>query len=186
MITCNDQHQYIDGDRRYVSVTQILSDLFPYPMPADSYFLQRGSAAHACYAMLADGVEFDCDPVCTLYVEGWKSWAAAVKPMFVVVEDIVVSKAHQYAGRLDAIAEIGGNMTLIDYKGSFSKTIGHQLAAYALAYEEMTKVKINNGMGVIIDDSGKWSIERYDLKKLRNEWIICRSYYAIKQRMGKV
>jgi hypothetical protein len=185
MIACNDQHQYnIDG-RPMPSVTQILNDLFPM-WNCDEWYKQRGSAVHACYEMLAKGIALDCDPICLPYVSGWGSWAAAVKPIFLSCEGVVGSVNHQYAGKFDAIAQIAGNLTMIDYKACRSATVGHQLAAYALAYEEMTKVKINNGMGVIIDDTGKWSIEKYDLKKLRNEWIICRSYYAIRQRMGKV
>ena len=184
MITCNDQHQYNMDGRPVPSVTQILNDLFPM-WKCDEWYMARGSAVHACYEMMAKGIAFDCDPVCQPYVEGWIKWKQAVKPILLSCEGVVGSVNHQYAGKFDAIAEIDGVRTLIDYKACKSATVGHQLAAYALAYEETTKVKINHGMGVTINDEGRWSIEKYDLKKLRNEWIIVRSFYAIKQRMGK-
>ena len=185
MITCNDKHEYAIDGRPMPSVTQILGDLFPMWNCAE-WYLERGSAVHACYEMLAKGIAFNCDPICQPYVEGWVKWRQALDPFFLTMETMVASKNHQYAGRYDCAAQIGGIVTLIDYKACKSATVGLQLAAYSLAWEEMGNMKINNGMGVIIDDSGKWSIERYDLKKLRNEWIICRSFFAIKQRMGKV
>jgi hypothetical protein len=185
MITCNENHKYTIDTRPVPGVTEILNALFPM-WACDEWYMARGSAVHSCYEMLAQGIAFDCDPVCQPYVDGWRSWAAAVKPIFLRCEGVVGSVNHQYAGTFDAIAEIDGIITMIDYKACKSATVGHQLAAYALAYEEMTHTRINNGMGVTINDEGRRSIEKYDLKKLRNEWIIVRSFYAIKQRMGKV
>ena len=64
----------------------------------------------------------------------------------------ILHKSIPYAGRIDAIAEIDGEVWLLDYKTSRSvdkdMKIKMQLSAYARLYEKVGKHKIDR-MGVI-------------------------------------
>ena len=74
------------------------------------------------------------------------------KPKFLEVETPLFHKSIPYAGRIDAIAEIDGEVWLLDYKTSISvdkdMKIKMQLSAYARLYEKVGKHKIDR-MGVI-------------------------------------
>ena len=74
------------------------------------------------------------------------------KPKFLEVETPLFHKSIPYAGRIDAIAEIDGEVWLLDYKTSRSvdkdKKIQMQLSAYAKLYEKVGEHKIDR-MGVI-------------------------------------
>lgn len=70
------------------------------------------------------------------------------KVKWVETERAVYSKKHKYAGTLDAIGEIGGQLTLIDFKSSSGiyDEMRFQVAGYQIAYEEETGKKIQRAM----------------------------------------
>ena len=74
------------------------------------------------------------------------------KPKFLEVETPLFHKSIPYAGRIDAVAEIDGEVWLLDYKTSRSvdkdKKIQMQLSAYARLYEKIGDHKIDR-MGVV-------------------------------------
>lgn len=82
------------------------------------------------------------------WVEWWQSQAYLVK----AAEIKVYSKKKRFHGTFDAVLQVGDDLILTDWK--ISKSDDHfrylQLAAYAFAYYEMTKVKINEGLIVRI------------------------------------
>ena len=54
-------HTYTANGKVVPSVTQIISELLPMQFKCDDWYLQRGSAVHACAAMIARGANFDFD-----------------------------------------------------------------------------------------------------------------------------
>jgi genome maintenance exonuclease 1 len=72
-------------------------------------------------------------------VQAFKAWALRVSLKPVLVERIVYSKKHRYAGTLDLLARVEGRLTMIDFKtGKAVYDEAHlQAAAYAAALEEM-------------------------------------------------
>lgn len=86
------------------------------------------------------------------FVEFWK----AAKPKVIHCEQFVYSDKHKYAGTADLIVEIDGEVWLLDVKTSNSLHKVHelQLAAYVVAYEELTGKKIDR-TGIIWLKSSK-------------------------------
>jgi len=81
--------------------------------------------------------------------EWWKistfvDWFAAFQPEPIAAEFPIFSPSGKYAGRLDRIYLIGGEITLLDFKSSASLHPHFQLqfASYAHAIEETTDLKI--------------------------------------------
>jgi len=62
----------------------------------------------------------------------FKQWYDEVKPKFLKTEHTVFNKEHRYAGTLDAMCEIGGEIWIIDYKTSAKVFLSHvvQLSSY--------------------------------------------------------
>ena len=71
-------------------------------------------------------------------------WYEAYKPEIIALEMPVFSKKGGYAGRLDCIARVNGQVMILDWKTSSSihENFPLQFAAYATAIEEATDIKI--------------------------------------------
>jgi hypothetical protein len=78
----------------------------------------------------------------------WEDWAKSVhlKPM--LIEQTVFSLTHGYAGTMDLLAEVGGRVTLLDFKtGKAIYAEAHlQNVAYQAALAEMGHVQAEQGM----------------------------------------
>ena len=77
-------------------------------------------------------------------------WEKATGVKWLESEMTVISKVHCFAGTLDAVAILNDKRYVIDFKSSkgFYAGYGKQIAAYKLAYEEMTGGRID-GSGVL-------------------------------------
>lgn len=69
----------------------------------------------------------------------WEDWAKSVALKPVLIEQTVYSKVHGFAGTLDMLARVNGELTLVDLKTSKSiyPEMFLQVAAYQKALEEM-------------------------------------------------
>ncbi|MEU7200255.1 hypothetical protein [Streptomyces sp. NPDC045470] len=98
---------------------------------------ETGSSAHDLFERLARGetvtrVHPDLKP----YADHFREFLAQVQPEFLFLEDAVWSDAHNYAGSFDAIARIGGETVVLDWKTTRSgvhEEVALQLSAYANA-----------------------------------------------------
>jgi len=171
-------HTYrIDG-RKVPSVTQVLGDLIP-GWKASEWYLNRGQAVHACAAMIAQGIEFEHDPVIDGQVRACRKFFAEVKPTVYKVESPVYSELYNYAGRYDMLADIGGKMAIVDWKASLSPALPYQLAAYGL------EGCANYGCGVVLKDTGEYSMtEIYDLRRYKQGWLSLLGAYNIRRKCG--
>jgi genome maintenance exonuclease 1 len=72
-------------------------------------------------------------------VQAFKAWAVRVQLKPILIERIVYSKRHRYAGTLDLLARVDGVVSNIDFKtGKAVYAEAHlQAAAYGAALEEM-------------------------------------------------
>jgi hypothetical protein len=105
-----------------------------------------GDQAHKAIEWLlrtALGAEAGPKPVISapalIAVTAFKAWAARVSLKPILIERIVYSKRHRYAGTLDLLARVDGVLTTIDFKtGKAVYAEAHlQAAAYAAALLEM-------------------------------------------------
>ena len=166
-------HTYTINGRVVPSVTQVLSDLIP-GWHAGEWYLQRGTAVHACAAMIAQGIEFEHDPQIDGQVTAIRRYFAEVNPRTVEIEKMVFCDKYRYAGTVDMILE---NSTVVDYKASFGASLPYQLAAYALAYGDT-----NYGYGVEIHADGTYKMsEVYDLRRYKQGWLSLLTAYGIRR-----
>ena len=92
-----------------------------------------GSEAHDLFERIAIGedigqVHSDLQP----YVDHFNQFLSDFRPQFLMNEETVWSAEHRYAGSFDAIAEIAGDIVVLDYKTSKAvyEDTALQLAAY--------------------------------------------------------
>ena len=185
-LTLDKDHVYrLDGDI-IDGVTDVLGRIMP-GYQASQWYLDRGTAVHACAAMIGRGIEFEHDPqiagqvqACRLF---WREW----NPAALAIEERVVSRRHRYAGTMDLLARVSGKLTMIDYKGSIGPGTGHQCAAYAIAAEESGLAatgQIKHGMAIVLRENGKYSVREYDLRPLRAEWLCALVTDRVRRREG--
>ena len=159
-ITCDATHTYRHTDGRIVpGVTTLLSDVLgdQWAGRTTQYHMDRGNAAHALYAILGRGEDlalYDIDPALDGYARQWRAWYNTVGPRIEVVERLVYSERHDYAGTIDALAVIGSQLTIIDYKQSATTRDVWQMGLYAAAWTEETGIKIKQAIGVEITADG--------------------------------
>lgn len=181
----HSRHEYRLDGIRVPSVTQVLGDIVP-GWQADPWYLERGTAVHACAAMIARGEDFDHDPQIAGQVKAIRRFFKEVRPVVFAVEKMVHSLRYRYAGTFDLSAMIGHRFLLIDWKASIGPATRWQLAAYYVAYRECADNKNipRHGCGVQINADGTYKIgEIYDLKRLENEWLAMRTVYGIREKL---
>ena len=96
-----------------------------------------GSDAHDLFERMGRGedVTGTVHPDLQGYVDRFNEFLDAFQPNFLMQEETVWSNTHRYAGSFDAIAEIGGEIVVIDHKTTKAvyAEVGLQLAAYRYA-----------------------------------------------------
>ncbi|MFE0187723.1 hypothetical protein [Streptomyces sp. NPDC058989] len=96
-----------------------------------------GSDAHDVFERLARGEAVArVHPDLRSYADHFRAFLDEVKPEFLFLEDAVWSDRHNYAGSFDAIARIGGETVVLDWKTTRSgvhEEVALQLSAYANA-----------------------------------------------------
>lgn len=78
----------------------------------------------------------------------YQDWAKAVDMKPLLIEQTVYSHAHKYAGTMDLLAEVEGQVTLVDFKtGKAVYGEAHlQNVAYQMALKEMGHLAAERGM----------------------------------------
>lgn len=98
---------------------------------------ETGTAAHDIFERLARGQAMGrIHPELRPYAQHFAEFLETVQPEFLFLEDAVWSDQHDYAGSFDAIARIGTETVIVDWKTTRSgvhEEVALQLAAYANA-----------------------------------------------------
>ena len=110
---------------------------------------EAGTRIHDAVEALLQGASLRRDKI---KLEEWYklstfvSWHEKFKPEIIALEMPVFSRKLKFAGRLDCVARIAGEVTLIDWKSSKNvwPQFPLQFASYAQALEEMTDLVIEN------------------------------------------
>lgn len=176
-------HTYrLDGRVIDPTVTQALNEVLPQ-YKADEFYLGRGRAVHAAAALIARGAQFTIDDRIAGQVAACRRFFAEIPVHVRAIEQRVYHPVHLYAGTLDLLAEIDGNLTVVDYKSTLTPHVAIQTAAYALCCKPQPRY----GLGVELREDGTYRLsERYDLRRHSNEWLAVLTVYRIRQRLGIV
>ena len=111
---------------------------------------KSGTKIHQNIELLLEGKELTREGSFTteewVKLESFVKWHQDYKPEVIALEVPVFSKKGGYAGRVDCIAKINGELYIVDWKSSANihKSFPLQFAAYANAIEENTDFVINN------------------------------------------
>lgn len=100
-------------------------------------------------------------PILRESVNNFILWVKKNNVKFLVSEQIIFSKKYEYAGKLDTICMINGELYLIDWKtsnGIYPLEMGAQLAAYKLAREEEFGEEYK-GIGIVRIDKVDGSLQ---------------------------
>lgn len=180
-------HTYTSSGHNLPSVTTILSDVVPVTFHgATEWHMNRGTAIHACAAMLCEGVQFRHDPQIDGQVQAAKAWLAMRRPKVLAVERMVWKAGPGgYAGTLDLLCEMRGRLWIIDWKSSASPRDQWQIGGYAEALAEVTGLKARHGLIVELNENGQpREGEPIEIRRARNEWRSILNVYNMKQREG--
>jgi len=177
-------HTYKINRFEVPSVTTVIRDLLP-GFKADPWYLERGSANHACYQALALNQEFEPDERSQPNIDAWHLWRKSMMPFtFEQVEMQVYSRKYMFAGTLDAIIKKDDSIFIIDYKESLSETDRYQLGAYAIACKEYG-IKVKKGFGVGLSKGKCKMSEVYNLDVYGQKFLALLSAHNIRMEHGK-
>jgi hypothetical protein len=167
-----DGHAYTLDGKPIPSVSAILKSLgnaFYARTPQAMASLDRGSRVHqATEIMDALGMgPLDFEPDLAPYLTGWQQFITETGAQVREIEQTVFSEKLWFAGTFDRIITIFGRFCLIDIKtGGKQKTHPIQLAAYAVAWEELTGEKIDYAGIVYLKDAKK---RKYSFDQWRDD-----------------
>jgi|TARA_B110001454_G_scaffold77758_1_gene75312 hypothetical protein len=112
-----------------------------------------------------DAPELPDDEAALNCIEAFRAWAKENEVKWLAIEQKVYSKKYNYAGTVDAVAEVNGELTVIDFKTSAKiyKQYHLQVAAYAQAITEMYGRDVEKGLILRLDkDSGKYQTKTFE------------------------
>lgn len=181
-----DEHTYTLGGAVLPSVTGIIRRVMQTSYgSADEWHLARGRAVHACAEMIGRGVSFESDPQIRGRVAACRAWYAMRKPEVVDVERMVWRVSPiPYAGTLDLLCRIRGELWIIDWKSTASAWDKWQLGGYADALAE-DGIEVKKGLVVTLNDDGTPKEGApVDLRRARNEWRSILNVYQMTKREG--
>jgi len=143
----NESEKFHDGD--FLVSPEVLEQAQKEFRNVSSEAMDIGSEVHRAiegYIKYGkDVVEDVRDEVMQALIAFW-DWEKDNNVKWYESEMIVFHPYHCYAGTLDAIAEVGGDVYLIDFKSSkgFYNGYFEQVAGYLMAYEYLTQWKVKD------------------------------------------
>lgn len=129
-------HTYTLGGVVIPSVTQVLKPIAPDFSMVPPAVLERkralGVAVHLACELEDDGDLGECDDVLTPYVDGWRKFKEDTGALILMNERRLFHPALRYAGTLDRLVTMRGDVWMLDIKTSAdpAPSYGAQTAAY--------------------------------------------------------
>ena len=161
------------------SVTEIIGELLPQ-WQADEWYLERGTAVHACCALIAQGKSFTNDPAIDGQVKAARTWFRDFKPVVLEWESRYTSERYQYGGTMDLVCKLKGQRVIVDFKASLTETVPYQLGGYAELVGD-----VNLGLGVELKETGEYKVSGfYGLRTYRRAFLALRTVYGIRAELG--
>ena len=185
-------HTYRHNGRVLPSVTQVLRAVIPQ-FQADKWYLDKGTAMHACAAFIAKGKRFNLTPETEALIGGrvhaCRKWFADFKPEVLAVEEMVADENLLSVGTPDLecvldLPKYGVCRVVVDWKSTITPVCQWQLGGYAKA----SKHKPKFGMPVELREDGTYRVgvgkdgKLYNMDVAGREWAVFRSAYGMMER----
>jgi len=178
-----DKHQYFINDRPVPSVTQVVRAILGDAIwnATDPWYLERGTAVHACAALIAQGKQFEHDPAIDGQVRACRKFFADWKPEVLEIERQLYGERYQFAGTMDMLCRLNQRSdVIVDWKSALSEVAEIQIGGYGVMCPQA-----RYGIVVALQDDGNYKCgEMFKLDRRKNEFLALRSSYSIKQRLG--
>jgi hypothetical protein len=134
-----------------------------------------GTAAHQLIDAILLGEEPTIPPTYTTTIESFSAWEVEANLSIEKTERMVYSRTYGYAGTLDAIGfNADRGLAVLDWKTSngLYPESALQVAAYAIAYEEMTGEAITDAWVVRFGKSQpEFEAKHVDLDACKPTWL---------------
>ena len=195
-----DTHQYLVDGEEVPSVTTILnymSDVeYSKVNPAVlEQAARRGSLVHEYtelvdYDALPDEIEYEVLP----YIQAYMKFVRDYKPNWVLIEEPLYSEEFEYAGTVDRIGYINGELSVVDIKTLASPTkmqkftVSAQTKAYEVAYGVAYGEPINR-YALYLGKDGDYNLvdlAEYDQKYGYNAWGMFLTCLELYRRIQKL
>jgi hypothetical protein len=171
-------HRYTLNGQPVPSVTGMIKLVMPREY-RDEFARDRGTAVHMATDLEDRGQldESSLDERIIPYVNAWRKFKAEAKAKVIHTEMAVGHPLYRYAGTLDNIVEIGGDMVLVDKKtGDIVPEVQIQLALYELAYYATVPKarKIQRRLAIQLKEDGSYRCHWFDSKhdkQLALSWL---------------
>lgn len=159
---------YVDGVR-VPNVTSILKPLTDYSMIGEAQMeiaRQKGKATHRMVELWASG-QLESVPVWMKPIEEqWLKFVAETRFELLKSEYRVYHPTYRFAGTLDLLGNIHGELAIVDIKRSFmaGPAIGYQLAAYESAYFAQHKeagIRRAKRFALKLNEQGPYKLEPF-------------------------
>jgi ATP-dependent exoDNAse (exonuclease V) beta subunit len=184
------KHQYALNGRPIPSVTQVIRRVLgDKEYGGTQWHMDRGTAAHELYALLATGADlslYDYDQRLQPNVDAWRDWAARERPESMVPEWRMASAKLGYAGTIDLVCMLGGGVCVLDYKATATKRDAIQLAAYLRLLKECKpEFRVKSICSLQINENG-WRygqyLEKSEMMKAEADWLNVLGVYRLLER----
>lgn len=168
-------HTYTYAGVRVPSVTEIIGGGKPDCVSEDRWnrAADFGTAVHKATAYHDRGMldEATVDENISGYLDAWKRFVDTMGVCkFISIERAVYSLAEWYAGTVDRVFELNGEVIIGDIKsGQKTAKTGIQCAGYGMALQEMTGIQASRYWGVYLRE-GKYRIEEYPKAENDRKW----------------
>jgi len=137
----DEDHEYRIGGARVPSVTTVIGEHFPFTVPKEKleFALAFGKAIHRATELHDRGtlnIE-TLDPRIVPYLDSWIEFKKQTGCEIVEIEHRVYDKVLRYAGTLDRVIRLDGNLGVLDLKRpKLDARVGVQLAGYQACYRQ--------------------------------------------------
>src|SRR3990167_1789630 len=149
-------HIYTAKNVIYPSVTKIISHSLGECTWGNQELMDLGTSHHKTTVLHDRGLLKKCPDEQRLYLDNWEKFKKMFNPKFLQIDTPMISKKKGFAGTPDRVAEIMGDIVIIDIKRSASnqKRYAYQSMAYKILVEENLKIKIKKRFVVLLQE--KW------------------------------
>lgn len=184
-ITFNpERHEYTLNGRRVPSVTEVIQSVLP-GYQAEPWYLQRGQALHLACRYLDEGRldRSSVSPEIEGRVMAWERFRRELPSENVAIEEYLGDELHGFAGTLDRVLMVKGELCLVDIKSSHAPQTIIQLGGYQRLWWHNKNRSIAQAAEVVLNEDGTYRatwLNKYEMNRGERVFLACLSVHNFK------